>query len=159
MRLNTRCRMAPVLLALALATPVVARAQVEEPRIPLRTAIAEINTFRSAYQDAYNKKDGATLAAMYEDDAVVVNPDGSTLMGIDAIRKALTTAAPNWNAATITSDTMRVYGHSAWDVGVFTTTGPNGEKITSRYLVTLRRGLTQWKLARVANIPMTGGGM
>jgi ketosteroid isomerase-like protein len=146
-------RWLPVLLAIALATPVVARAQIEEPRIPLRTAINEINTFRSAYQDAYNKQDVDALVAMYAPDAVVVAGDGSIAKGPDEIRASLKKEMGMLSQITIMSDSMAVYGHTAWDVGTLKGTTKDGEQV-SHYLAVLRRGLTDWQLSSVAVVPV-----
>ncbi len=154
MRYPTPTRWLPVLLALAVATPVVARAQIEEPRIPLRTAINEINTFRSAYQDAYNKKDVGALVAMYAPDAVVISGDGSIAKGSDETRAALQKEMGMLSQITITSDSMAVFGHTAWDVGTLRGMDPDGHQQVSHYLAVLRRGLTEWQLSSVAVVPV-----
>jgi hypothetical protein len=71
--------------ALAFVGTSVVRAQgVEAPRVPLRTALHEINTLRAEYADGVNKKATATLTGMYLSDAIVIRPDGSTLVGREA---------------------------------------------------------------------------
>ena len=40
----------------------------------------------AAFSAGYNSRDVQALAALYEQDAVVTNPDGSIAVGIDAIR-------------------------------------------------------------------------
>lgn len=40
----------------------------------------------AAFAAGYNSRDVEALAALYEQDAVVTNPDGSVAVGIDAIR-------------------------------------------------------------------------
>jgi ketosteroid isomerase-like protein len=40
----------------------------------------------AAFAAGYNSRDVQALAALYEQDAVVTNPDGSIAVGIDAIR-------------------------------------------------------------------------
>ena len=128
---------------------------VEQPRVPLRTAIAELNTLRSTYADLYNKKDAAALTAMYMPDAVMVRDDGTTLLGQAAIGKAMSEEASGWKQITLSSDTTRVYGNTAWDVGTLSSAGSDGAPSTSRYLVVLRRGMQDWKISSVAVIPMT----
>jgi ketosteroid isomerase-like protein len=139
-------------LALFGASPAIAQG-VEAPRVPLRTAIKEINTVRSEYADLYNRKDAAALTAMYLLDAVLVRGDGSTLVGQEAIGKALGEEAAGWRQLTLASDTMRVFGNTAWDVGSMTSTGSDGETSVSRYLVVLRRGVQSWKISSVAVVP------
>lgn len=140
-------------LALAAASPVAAQG-IESPRVPLRTALAEINTLRAEYAAAYNKQDAAAVTAMYLPDAVLIRPDGSTLMGQTAIGKAMGEESPKWVPSTLSSDTVRVYGNTAWDVGTMSATG--GEAATSvHYLVVLRRGLEGWKISSLAVVPET----
>jgi uncharacterized protein (TIGR02246 family) len=142
--------------AVALLATSLAHAQgVEAPRVPLRTAISEINTIRAEYAEAYNKKDAASLTAVYLPDAIVIRPDGSTLMGRSAIGKAMAEESPTWQQTTIVSDSMRVFGNTAWDVGTFTTKDPEGSTAVSRYLVVLRRGVQAWKISSLAVVPET----
>jgi ketosteroid isomerase-like protein len=140
-------------LAFALVATSSAAAQgVEQPRVPLRTALAELNTMRSTYADLYNKKDAAALSALYLPDAVVIRGDGTMLLGQPAIGKALGEDAAGWKQITLSSDTTRVYGNTAWDVG---TMSSGSEATASRYLVVLRRGVQEWKISSVAVVPMT----
>jgi len=149
-----RARIGLLAAALALAATSPAAAQgIEAPRVPVRTAIKEINTFRAAYADALNRKAPAELAAMYLPDAILVRPDGSTLVGQTAISASLAERAPSWGQATISSDTMRVYGNTAWDVGTMSSKGSDGSVTLSRYLVVLRRGVQEWKIITAAVVP------
>ena len=144
----------PLVAALAFlgTSPAIAQG-VESPRVPLRTAINEINTIRSEYADLYNRKQAAALTAMYLPDAVLVRGDGSTLLGQEAIGKAMGEEAAGWKQLTLSSDTMRVFGNTAWDVGSMTSRGSDGEASVSRYLVVLRRGVQSWKISSVAVVP------
>jgi len=143
----------PLAVGLALALTSSGAAQgVEQPRVPLRTALAELNTLRSTYGDLYNKKDAAALSAMYLPDAVVIRGDGTTLLGQAAIGKALGEDAAGWKQITLASDTTRVFGNTAWDVG---TMRSGSDATVSRYLVVLRRGVTEWKISSLAVVPMT----
>jgi ketosteroid isomerase-like protein len=143
----------PLATALAFVSTSLAAAQgVEQPRVPLRTAIAEINTLRSTYADLYNRKDAAALTAMYLSNAVVIRGDGTTLLGQTAIGKALGEDAASWQQITLSSDTTRVYGNTAWDVGTMRSGGESGG---NRYLVVLRRGMEEWKISSLAVVPMT----
>ena len=141
-----------LLAALTVALPALASAQgIESPRIPLRTALNEISAFRAEYESAYNKHDTAALTAMYAPDAVVITTTGEQVMGRAAIGKLL--AADSAAGTTrFESDTTRVVGHTAWDVGTM-----SSDKGTARYLVVLRRGLKDWQLASVAVVPQTQG--
>jgi ketosteroid isomerase-like protein len=143
-------------MALALLTTSLAAAQgIEEPRVPLRTALKEINTLRAEYAALYNKKDTVALTAMYLPDAVVIRPDGSTLLGTAAISKAFSEDAASWGQITLSSDTTRVFGNTAWDVGSMDRRGPDGDQSSQRYLVVLRRGVQTWQISSVAVVPET----
>jgi len=141
----------PLVALLAFIATGFAHAQgIESPRVPVRTAIKEINTLRAEYTDLYNKKDVAAITAMYLPDAVMVRPDGSTLLGKPAIGKALAEEAPSWQQIAIKSDTMRVFGNTAWDVGTLTSRSPQGDATVSHYLVVLRRGVEAWQVSSLA---------
>ena len=144
----------PLVLALSLAGTAAAAQGVETPHIPLRTAIDELNTTRSTYAEAYNAKNSAAVAAMYLDEALVIRPDGSQIMGAKAIGDAMKEEAPNWPHMVLTSDTVRVYGGTALDFGTVTTHAKSGEESVSHYLAVLRRGLKGWKIAAVAQVPV-----
>jgi ketosteroid isomerase-like protein len=147
----------PLVLALALATPVVARAQIEEPRIPLQTKLTEVNRFRTEYAENYNKKDFAAVVAMYAADAIVIGRDGTTMMGIDQIRQALTKDPTNAPHLVITSDSLAIYGNTAVDVGTTKAHPEGGDEQVSRYMVVLRRDMHGWKVVRVSTTPVSGG--
>jgi ketosteroid isomerase-like protein len=141
----------PLVALLAFIAAPAARAQgIESPRVPVRTAINEINTLRAEYADLYNKKNAGALTAMYLPDAVVVRADGSTLLGRSAIGKALAEEAPTWQEMTLASDTMRVFGNTAWDMGTLTSRSPEGTANVSHYLVVLRRGVATWQVSSLA---------
>jgi ketosteroid isomerase-like protein len=146
----------PLVAALALVAPSVAAAQgIEAPRVPLRTAISEINAFRNRYAAGFNKKDVDGLTAMYASDAVVIRSDGTTLIGQEAIGKAMADESPNWPETSFSSDTMRVFGNTAWDVGTMRSPKQAGGEEVSHYLAVLRRGLKGWSLSSVAVVPET----
>jgi hypothetical protein len=74
-------------------------------------------------------------------------------VGRAAIGQSLTEQAPTWGRASISSDTMRVFGNTAWDVGTFETQGPDSAKSASHYLVVLRRGVQVWQISSLAIVP------
>jgi ketosteroid isomerase-like protein len=146
----------PLAMALALVTTSPAAAQgIETPRVPVRTALKEINTLRAEYAVLYNTKDTEALAAMYLPDAVLIRPDGSTLIGSAAIGKAFAEEAASWKQVTISSDTTRVFGNTAWDVGSMSSKGSDGGQSVQRYLVVLRRGVDTWQISSVAVVSET----
>jgi uncharacterized protein (TIGR02246 family) len=148
----------PLMVSLAFLLPDVANGQgIERPRVPLRTALDELRVLREAYSEAFNKKDTATLVDMYAPDAIVIRGDGTMLTGRDAIQKDL--EAPRSGPRpkmSIASDTVRVFGNTAYDVGTVRMSPSKGDEDVSRYLVVLRRGVKAWKISSLASVPETG---
>ena len=153
MTLSRRASLSLVAALAFVSTSVVSAQGVEQPRVPLRTALQEINTLRAEYADGVNRKAAAELTAIYLSDAILVRGDGSTVVGREAIGAWLTEQAPGWGTATLSSDTVRVYGNTAWDVGTMSSQGSDGAMSTSRYLVVLWRGAQRWQIASVAVVP------
>ena len=146
----------PLALTLAVLTTAPAAGQgIEAPRVPVRTAIKEINTLRAEYAALYNRKDTGALTAMYLPDAVVIRGDGSMLLGQAAVGKAFAEEAANWKQITLSSDTMRVFGNTAWDAGSMSIKGSDGVQSATRYLVVLRRGIQTWQVSSLAVVPET----
>ena len=141
-------------LSLLFAAPVVARAQIEEPRIPLQTKRSELYRFRMEYAEAFNKKDGVSVVAMFAPDAIVVDADGTMLNGIDMIRSGLTRDAANWPSLVLESDSLAIYGNTAVDVGVARQRRESGGEMVTRYTVVLRRDMNGWKLVRFQSTPV-----
>jgi uncharacterized protein (TIGR02246 family) len=148
-------RAVPFLLLLGIAAPSIAAGQgVEEPRIPLRTALMELNTLRTEYADAFNAKNMAGLTAMYASDAVFIDGDGSKAVGIDAIRAAMD--GRTQGHMVLASDSVRVYGNTAVDIGTVTIHPEGGGEEVANYMSVSRRGMTGWKLVSVAVVPIVG---
>jgi uncharacterized protein (TIGR02246 family) len=142
----------PLVVSLACLLPTLANGQgIERPRVPLRTALDELRDLRESYAEAFNKKDTGTVVNMYEPDAIVIQGDGTVLSGREAIRKGL--EGSKWPKLTITSDSVRVFGNTAVDVGTVRASPAEGGENVSHYLVVLRRGLKQWKVLRLASVP------
>ncbi|HLS47658.1 MAG TPA: nuclear transport factor 2 family protein [Gemmatimonadales bacterium] len=145
----------PMLLVLA---PSVALAQgIEADRQRLRTAQDDIRTLRSQYAEAYNAKDAAAVAALYTSDGIMVNSSGEMVAGAEEIASSMASAAPSWPHVVISSDTVRVYGSTAVDVGRFTTHPASGGEKVERYVAVLRRGMDGWRVSHAVLVPATGG--
>ena len=112
----------------------------------------ELRAFREEYAEAYNKKDSTTVANMYAKDAIVIQPNGNVLVGQAAIRQAIDQRAPKWGQLTLTSDSLRVIGSTAVDVGTARVQLSEGGEQVSHYLSVLRRGLKSWTIVRVAQV-------
>lgn len=143
-----------LMASLACLLPNVADGQgIEQPRVPLRTALDELRVLREDYVEAFNSKGAAALADMYASDAIVIRADGTMLTGTEAIKKSF--EAGPWSKMSIASDTVRVFGNTAYDVGSVRTSSSEGDQ-NSHYLVVLRRGVKAWKISSVAVVPVRG---
>jgi ketosteroid isomerase-like protein len=144
----------PFVASLAFLLPNVATGQgIERPRVPVRKALDELRVLRGVYSDAFNKKDTATLVDTYAPDAILIRGDGTMLTGKEAIQKSL--EAGPWGKMSIISDTVRVFGNTAYDVGTVRITGSEGHEDVSHYLVVLRRGVNVWRISSLAAVPET----
>jgi hypothetical protein len=86
----------------------------------------------------------------------VIRGDGTVLTGRDAIQKDLEAPRPGpRRKMSITSDTVRVFGNTAYDVGTVRMSRPEGDEDVSHYLVVLRRGVKAWKVSSLASVPET----
>jgi ketosteroid isomerase-like protein len=102
----------------------------------------------------YQQEGFHNRCGMYSPDALFIRGDGSMLVGKDAISKAIATGAPQWPQTTIESDSLRVVGNTAWDVGTSVDRSAGRDEV-SRYLVVLRRGMKYWKISALAVVPVT----
>jgi uncharacterized protein (TIGR02246 family) len=139
---------------LLLAVPAAMAQGVEAPRLPLRTALDELNTVRTEYAEAFNAKNAAAVTDMYAEDAMLVSGDGTLLKGKAAIGMWLADGAKGWPHMVIESDSVRVYGRTAVDVGTLRMHPEGGAEQVARYMVVLRRGMRVWKVVSVASVPV-----
>jgi len=144
----------PLVVSLALLPNVASGQGIERPRVPVRTALDEIRALREEYAQAFNKKDTPTLVGMYASDATLIGGDGNMLTGTEAIQKSL--EGGPWMTMSIASDTVRVFGNTATDVGTVSMADTGGHAGVSHYLVVLRRGVTSWKINSLAIVPEGG---
>lgn len=143
---------AALLTLMGVAVP--AAAQIPDSTIPLRTVQTEVNTVRTEYAEHYNKKDAAALAGMYAEGAIVINVNGSVLVGQAAIRDAFTKQAPTWGHLVITPDSLVAFGSTAIETGISTIHPQGGGEEKARYLVVLRRRMGVWSIVRSAVTPI-----
>lgn len=141
-------------LALSLVVALPATSQIPEDRVPLQTALSELYRLREEYADAFNKKNAIALAGLYATDAVVIRSNGAVLIGYDDIKTAFAAEAPTYPHMVITSDTIRVYGNTAVDIGTVARHPAGGGEVRERYMVVLRRETGVWKITRVASVPI-----
>ena len=116
---------------------------------------AALAQLAKTYEDAYNRKDVAAVAALHTDDAVQLLENGKLLRGRAAIQAAMVADTANWPKLTITPNEPATYvGDVAWGSGttVAQVPGPGGAamSIPGSYIVVLRRDAGTWKLAALA---------
>jgi uncharacterized protein (TIGR02246 family) len=150
------CRHAfQLVLAAGISMPAIASGQgIPANHVPLSTTLGDIAKLRTGYAEAWNAKDAKTLNAMYLADATVIDADGSMVSGWKAIAKKNEDAAPNWPHTVITSQSVKVYGSTAVDVGTVAMHPADGGEMKYNYLVVLRHGVHGWKLQNVAVSPI-----
>jgi ketosteroid isomerase-like protein len=145
-------------LLLCVAPPIAAGQGIKPGAPPLRTARDELRQFRETYTEAYNNKDTVTVAGMYTPSAVVIQGNGTVIIGRDAIQSTIAKNAPKWGQLALTSDTLRIVGSTAWDVGTSRIQAAEGGEQVAHYLTVLRRGTKFWKIDRLAVVPESRGG-
>ena len=137
------------------AIPAIASGQgIPKGHVPVSTTLGDIAKVRAAYAEAWNAKDAKTLNAMYTADASVIDVDGSVTSGWKDIAKKNEDAAPNWPHTVITSQSVKLYGTTATDLGTVAMHPAAGGEMTYHYLVVLRHGVNGWKLQNIAVAPI-----
>jgi uncharacterized protein (TIGR02246 family) len=144
-----------VLAVLAFFGPSCAQAQgVAAARLPLRTALDELGTLRAEYAEAWNRKDGAAVAAIYASDAIAIRTDGTVLSGGAAITSWFKDTS-TWAHMVLESDSVKVFGNTAVDMGTVRMHPEGGAEMVAHYLVVLRRNMQNWKIVSAATVPVT----
>lgn len=142
-------------LVAGFSIPAIASGQgIPKGHVPVSTTLGDIAKLRTAYGEAWNAKDAKTLNAMFTADATVIDADGSVASGWKEIAKKNEDAAPNWPHTVITSQSVKVYGTTAVDVGTVAMHPADGGEMKYHYLVVLRHGVNGWKLQDVAVSPI-----
>jgi uncharacterized protein (TIGR02246 family) len=115
---------------------------------------AGIDSLRRAYEDTYNRRDAATLASYYTEDATGVPPNGMLHEGRAAIQGSWPRDTALWGRITITpSKPATIAGNVAWETGTFVIqVAQRGRTMTvpNRYLVVLQHEGGSWKLKATA---------
>lgn len=110
-----------------------------------------IGKLRSGWKDAADKKDSASVAAYYEDDAVMATSEGPAVTGKDNIQKALGRMVNLTKINSIDSKQLVIMGDNAYDYGTFDEEGPDATgkmaKRSGYYVVTLHKQADgSWKI-------------
>jgi uncharacterized protein (TIGR02246 family) len=94
----------------------------------------ELRASTMKYDEAFNKNDAASIAALFTEDAVQVSPQG-LIFGRQAIKKKYADLFQQWHPTDIISkvDQVNAIGNTAWKVGGWSCTmqtenGPLPEK-------------------------------
>ncbi len=134
-------------LALALGAALTTSAVAGPPRSHLETALA-------SFAAAFNGGDGASVAALYTEDAALLPPDGARMDGRDAIQ-AFWRGAIDGGIGGLALEAIEVEsnGNLAYEVGAFSLQAPgeNGASVTvsGKYIVVWKMtGSHNWQLHR-----------
>lgn len=104
-------------LMVALIATLAACQPVDREEADVEPGLAEV---REQYIAAYNQHDAAAVAALYTDDAVFVNPQGTELSGRDQIQRELDTffrdAGPQLTASATATEGA---GELGWEIGSY----------------------------------------
>ena len=87
-------------------------------------------------------EDGAAVASVYSTDAVIIDGRGARVSGADAIRQYMDARASEGGHMVLASDSVRVYGNTAVDIGTVTIHPEGGGEEVADYMAVSRRGMT-----------------
>lgn len=112
-----------------------------------------IGKTRDAWKDAANRKDAASVAALYTDDATFVGTETPLATGKAEIQKSLTGSLPISKLESIDSKETVVNGDIAYDYGTYkqevTPPGGKTQTVSGYYLVALKKQPDgSWKIVR-----------
>jgi uncharacterized protein (TIGR02246 family) len=113
-----------------------------------------IKAVNDTWNKAYNAGDGAAVAALYADDAVLSVPGTAPLRGQGAISAYYLKDAPTFAASgvTVADDAASDVGQSgdlAWQWGTYRNTSKEGTVIeTGKYLTVFERRGGKWMIVR-----------
>ena len=130
--------------ALVLAMPLTASAQAGAN--DLRTQITRMD---QAWQNAYNAKDAAGVAALYADDAQVMAPAHETVSGRAAIQTFIADDLKAGAKNVLTTREVLEAGDYAIGIGSYVATGPDGKHLDhGSYTTTYKKVDGNWKIYR-----------
>jgi uncharacterized protein (TIGR02246 family) len=142
-----------VVLAASLAS-LVACAKTTPPAANTAADEAAIRAVNIAWYKAYNAGDGAAVAALYTEDAVLNAPGAPAARGKAAISEyyvkgAAASAAAGLALVDDPSSDVGVSGDLAWQSGTFKITDKSGAAVDAgKYITVFQRKDGKWKIIR-----------
>jgi uncharacterized protein (TIGR02246 family) len=110
---------------------------------------AAIQKLDDAWSAAFNKGEGARVAAMYTPDATLLPPGANMVHGTKAIAAFWSSAAHQLGDMTLKAvDVRPLSPTAAREIGLFTATtkGANPQRIDGKYVVVWRKSGGRWRL-------------
>ena len=113
-----------------------------------------IRSSQDAWYKSYNSGDGAAVAALYADDAVLMAPNVPAARGIAEIRDYYSKDAPKFQASGLAAvegpiGDIGISGDIAWQGTTFTVTDKSGATVeTGKVLTVLQRRDGKWMIIR-----------
>jgi uncharacterized protein (TIGR02246 family) len=143
-----------VIVLTASVAALVACAQVSAPAGNASADQAAIRAVQNAWYKAYNAGDGAAVAALYSEDAVLSPPNVPAARGIAAIRDYYGKEAAQFAASGLTgvegpTSDVGVSGDLAWQGDTYTITDKSSATIEAgKTLTVLERKNGKWMIIR-----------
>jgi uncharacterized protein (TIGR02246 family) len=132
------------LLALALAFPLPAFAQAGAGNLR-----AQIEKVGEAWQNAYNAKNAAAVAALYTTDAKLMVPGSETGSDAKSVRKLIAAEIALGGKLALTTDDVSGFGDYAVETGRWVATAPDGKHLDhGPYLTFYKKADGGWKIYR-----------
>jgi uncharacterized protein (TIGR02246 family) len=113
-----------------------------------------IRSSQDAWYKSFNSGDGAAVAALYADDAVVMAPNVPAARGIAAIRDYYSKAAPEFQSTGLAAvegpaGDIGVSGDFAWQSTTYTVTDKSGATVDAGKILTVfQRRDGKWMIIR-----------
>ena len=113
-----------------------------------------IRSSQDAWYKSYNSGDGAAVAALYADDAVLMAPNVPAARGIAAIRDYYSKTAPEFQASGLTAvegptGDIGISGDLAWQGTTYTVTDKAGATVdVGKILTVLQKRNGKWMIIR-----------
>jgi len=114
-----------------------------------------IKSMQDAWYKGYNSGDGAAVAALYADDAVVMAPNVPAARGIAAIRDYYSKASPEFKASGLTAvegpiGDVGISGDLGWQTTTYSVTDKSGATVEVGKVLTVfqRKDGRKWMIIR-----------